>query len=123
MLAPCLRAGVALAVLPCQLGEQTPRSLTGSPSLLPAVSDLQEEGKNAINAPMSPALVDLHPEDTLLGTAGSPPPVVCRPLMCDGWVPAPVPGPGGAGRPALTASCLDMAPGAMWEVGSGHGVL
>uniref|UniRef100_A0A670XVP0 Parvin beta n=1 Tax=Pseudonaja textilis TaxID=8673 RepID=A0A670XVP0_PSETE len=30
------------------------------------VSDLQEEGKNAINAPMSPATTDLHPEDTLL---------------------------------------------------------
>ncbi|CAI5773919.1 beta-parvin isoform X2 [Lacerta agilis] len=30
------------------------------------VTDLQEEGKNAINAPMSPALPDLHPEDTLL---------------------------------------------------------
>uniref|UniRef100_A0A671EY02 Parvin beta n=1 Tax=Rhinolophus ferrumequinum TaxID=59479 RepID=A0A671EY02_RHIFE len=30
------------------------------------VSDLQEEGKNAINSPMSPALVNLHPEDTLL---------------------------------------------------------
>ncbi|KAL7982743.1 hypothetical protein Chor_010341, partial [Crotalus horridus] len=29
-------------------------------------SDLQEEGKNAINAPMSPATTDLHPEDTLL---------------------------------------------------------
>ncbi|XP_036905682.1 beta-parvin isoform X1 [Sturnira hondurensis] len=30
------------------------------------MSDLQEEGKNAINSPMSPAVVDLHPEDTLL---------------------------------------------------------
>ncbi|XP_036106795.1 beta-parvin isoform X2 [Molossus molossus] len=30
------------------------------------VSDLQEEGKKAINSPMSPALLDLHPEDTLL---------------------------------------------------------
>uniref|UniRef100_A0A8D0L818 Parvin beta n=1 Tax=Sphenodon punctatus TaxID=8508 RepID=A0A8D0L818_SPHPU len=30
------------------------------------VSDLQEEGKNAINAPMSPATIDIHPEDTLL---------------------------------------------------------
>lgn len=30
------------------------------------VSDLQEEGKNAINAPMSPSTVDIHPEDTLL---------------------------------------------------------
>uniref|UniRef100_A0A6I8T0Z8 Parvin beta n=1 Tax=Xenopus tropicalis TaxID=8364 RepID=A0A6I8T0Z8_XENTR len=30
------------------------------------VSDLQEEGKNAINAPMSPTPIDLHPEDTLL---------------------------------------------------------
>ncbi|XP_074182625.1 beta-parvin isoform X2 [Rhinolophus sinicus] len=30
------------------------------------VSDLQEEGKNAINSPMSPALMNLHPEDTLL---------------------------------------------------------
>ncbi|XP_012519686.1 PREDICTED: beta-parvin-like, partial [Propithecus coquereli] len=30
------------------------------------VSDLQEEGKNAINSPMSPALVDVRPEDTQL---------------------------------------------------------
>ncbi|XP_019399870.1 PREDICTED: beta-parvin isoform X2 [Crocodylus porosus] len=30
------------------------------------VSDLQEEGKNAINAPMSPSTIDIHPEDTLL---------------------------------------------------------
>ncbi|NXP62966.1 PARVB protein, partial [Chloropsis cyanopogon] len=30
------------------------------------VSDLQEEGKNAINAPMNPSTVDVHPEDTLL---------------------------------------------------------
>uniref|UniRef100_A0A8C5K8T5 Parvin, beta n=2 Tax=Jaculus jaculus TaxID=51337 RepID=A0A8C5K8T5_JACJA len=29
-------------------------------------SDLQEEGKSAINSPMSPALVDVHPEDTQL---------------------------------------------------------
>lgn len=34
------------------------------------VSDLQEEGKNAINSPLSPAAVDLHPEETLLGTVG-----------------------------------------------------
>ncbi|XP_064417671.1 beta-parvin isoform X1 [Latimeria chalumnae] len=30
------------------------------------VSDLQEEGKNAINAPMSPSPMDIHPEDTML---------------------------------------------------------
>uniref|UniRef100_A0A8C5J1G2 Parvin beta n=2 Tax=Passeriformes TaxID=9126 RepID=A0A8C5J1G2_JUNHY len=30
------------------------------------MSDLQEEGKNAINAPMNPSTVDIHPEDTLL---------------------------------------------------------
>ncbi|NXA06382.1 PARVB protein, partial [Sapayoa aenigma] len=30
------------------------------------VNDLQEEGKNAINAPMNPSTVDIHPEDTLL---------------------------------------------------------
>ncbi|CAJ1056252.1 beta-parvin isoform X1 [Xyrichtys novacula] len=30
------------------------------------VSDLQEEGKNAINAPMLPTAADIHPEDTLL---------------------------------------------------------
>nr|XP_033808467.1 beta-parvin isoform X2 [Geotrypetes seraphini] len=30
------------------------------------VSDLQEEGKNAINLPMSPKPIDIHPEDTLL---------------------------------------------------------
>lgn len=34
---------------------------------LSSVSDLQEEGKNAINAPMNPSAVDIHPEDTLLG--------------------------------------------------------
>jgi hypothetical protein len=34
----------------------------------PTVSDLQEEGKSAINSPMSPALVGVHPEDALLGT-------------------------------------------------------
>ncbi|KAM9229003.1 beta-parvin isoform 2-T2 [Dugong dugon] len=30
------------------------------------VSDLQEEGKNAINSSLSPASMDIHPEDTLL---------------------------------------------------------
>ncbi|EDL04456.1 parvin, beta, partial [Mus musculus] len=30
------------------------------------VTDLQEEGKSAINSPMAPALVDIHPEDTQL---------------------------------------------------------
>ncbi|XP_058597052.1 beta-parvin isoform X5 [Neofelis nebulosa] len=30
------------------------------------VSDLQEEGRHAIDSPMSPASVDVHPEDTLL---------------------------------------------------------
>ncbi|XP_065598484.1 beta-parvin isoform X3 [Cyrtonyx montezumae] len=30
------------------------------------MSDLQEEGKNAINSPMNPSAVDIHPEDTLL---------------------------------------------------------
>ncbi|KAM3673782.1 beta-parvin isoform 4-T4 [Ammospiza maritima maritima] len=30
------------------------------------MSDLQEEGKNAINAPMNPSTMDIHPEDTLL---------------------------------------------------------
>ncbi|XP_064417673.1 beta-parvin isoform X4 [Latimeria chalumnae] len=30
------------------------------------MSDLQEEGKNAINAPMSPSPMDIHPEDTML---------------------------------------------------------
>ncbi|XP_053440530.1 beta-parvin isoform X1 [Nycticebus coucang] len=30
------------------------------------MSDLQEEGKNAINSPMSPALVNTHPTDTQL---------------------------------------------------------
>lgn len=35
------------------------------------VSDLQEEGKNAINLPMCPAPVEVHPEDSLLGTAAS----------------------------------------------------
>uniref|UniRef100_A0A8C3BPY8 Parvin beta n=1 Tax=Cairina moschata TaxID=8855 RepID=A0A8C3BPY8_CAIMO len=30
------------------------------------VSDLQEEGKNAINAPLNPSTVDMHPEDTFL---------------------------------------------------------
>lgn len=31
------------------------------------VSDLHEEGKNAINAPLLPTGADVHPEDTLLG--------------------------------------------------------
>lgn len=31
------------------------------------VSDLHEEGKNAINSPMLPTGTDIHPEDTLLG--------------------------------------------------------
>uniref|UniRef100_A0A8C6SZ81 Parvin, beta n=1 Tax=Neogobius melanostomus TaxID=47308 RepID=A0A8C6SZ81_9GOBI len=31
------------------------------------VSDLHEEGKNAINAPMLPSGTEIHPEDTLLG--------------------------------------------------------
>lgn len=39
-------------------------------SFCSTVSDLQEEGKNAINSPLSPAAVDLHPEETLLGTVG-----------------------------------------------------
>ncbi|XP_049983772.1 beta-parvin [Alexandromys fortis] len=30
------------------------------------VTDLQEEGKSAINSPMAPALMDIHPEDTQL---------------------------------------------------------
>ncbi|XP_029809957.1 beta-parvin [Suricata suricatta] len=30
------------------------------------VTDLQEEGRHAINSPMSPASADVHPEDTLL---------------------------------------------------------
>lgn len=31
------------------------------------VSDLHEEGKNAINAPLLPTGAEIHPEDTLLG--------------------------------------------------------
>uniref|UniRef100_A0A3P9Q1P6 Parvin, beta n=1 Tax=Poecilia reticulata TaxID=8081 RepID=A0A3P9Q1P6_POERE len=31
------------------------------------VSDLHEEGKNAINAPLLPSATEIHPEDTLLG--------------------------------------------------------
>ncbi|XP_035744424.1 beta-parvin [Egretta garzetta] len=39
----------------------------GSPAIAAfRMSDLQEEGKNAINAPMNPSTVDIHPEDTLL---------------------------------------------------------
>ena len=41
--------------------------LTGS-LFTSTVTDLQEEGKSAINSPMAPALVDIHPEDTQLGT-------------------------------------------------------
>ena len=41
------------------------------------MSDLQEEGRHAIDSPMSPASVDVHPEDTVLGKAGpAGPPVV-----------------------------------------------
>lgn len=32
------------------------------------VSELQEEGMNAINLPLSPTPYELHPEDTMLGT-------------------------------------------------------
>ncbi|RXM35399.1 Beta-parvin [Acipenser ruthenus] len=32
------------------------------------VSDLHEEGKNAINSPLQPSSIDIHPEDTMLGT-------------------------------------------------------
>lgn len=42
------------------------------------VSDLQEEGKNAINAPMNPSTVDIHPEDTLLGKVFVAMEVVCE---------------------------------------------
>lgn len=37
------------------------------------VSDLQEEGKHAINAPLLPASTDLLPEDMLLGNILLPP--------------------------------------------------
>ncbi|MGH0173898.1 UNVERIFIED_CONTAM: hypothetical protein FKN15_001454 [Acipenser sinensis] len=30
------------------------------------VSDLHEEGKNAINSPLQPSSIDIHPEDTML---------------------------------------------------------
>uniref|UniRef100_A0A2K5MM19 Parvin beta n=1 Tax=Cercocebus atys TaxID=9531 RepID=A0A2K5MM19_CERAT len=43
-----------------------PRSPSPPLRLRHVVSDLQEEGKNAINSPMSPALADVHPEDTQL---------------------------------------------------------
>lgn len=33
------------------------------------VSELQEEGMNAINLPLSPTPYELHPEDTMLGTS------------------------------------------------------
>lgn len=36
--------------------------------LLLAVSELQEEGMNAINLPLSPIPFELDPEDTMLGT-------------------------------------------------------
>lgn len=48
-------------------------------SLCPTVTDLQEEGKSAINSPMAPALVDIHPEDTQLGTMATWPPSVSIP--------------------------------------------
>ncbi|XP_015449052.1 beta-parvin isoform X1 [Pteropus alecto] len=43
-----------------------PAAWSWTPASRPRVSDLQEEGKNAINSPLSPASVDLHPEETLL---------------------------------------------------------
>lgn len=43
--------------------------MTGS--LFSTVTDLQEEGKSAINSPMAPASVDIHPEDTQLGTVAT----------------------------------------------------
>lgn len=38
-----------------------------SDCLLLAVSELQEEGMNAINLPLSPIPFELDPEDTMLG--------------------------------------------------------
>uniref|UniRef100_A0A5G2QZ66 Parvin beta n=1 Tax=Sus scrofa TaxID=9823 RepID=A0A5G2QZ66_PIG len=43
-----------------------PASHASSSLTLFTMSDLQEEGKNAIHAPMSPASVEIHPEDTQL---------------------------------------------------------
>ncbi|XP_054048366.1 beta-parvin isoform X2 [Rissa tridactyla] len=52
----------------CQLEKTVPFSyFLCSPAITAfRMSDLQEEGKNAINAPMNPSAVDIHPEDTLL---------------------------------------------------------
>uniref|UniRef100_A0A8C7BY25 Parvin beta n=1 Tax=Neovison vison TaxID=452646 RepID=A0A8C7BY25_NEOVI len=47
-------------------GPATPLTLTGPCFPFSTVSNLQEEGRHAINAPMSPASADVHPEDTLL---------------------------------------------------------
>lgn len=39
--------------------------------VLLTVSELQEEGMNAINLPLSPIPFELDPEDTMLGTWAS----------------------------------------------------
>uniref|UniRef100_A0A8C8XVB0 Parvin beta n=3 Tax=Panthera TaxID=9688 RepID=A0A8C8XVB0_PANLE len=51
----------------CPLASRSPAFLTPlQPHPRLAMSDLQEEGRHAIDSPMSPASVDVHPEDTLL---------------------------------------------------------
>nr|KAF6453393.1 parvin beta [Molossus molossus] len=62
---------VCVSVSPCPRRARVPQPHLSAPqrlrcSTLSTMSDLQEEGKKAINSPMSPALLDLHPEDTLL---------------------------------------------------------
>lgn len=89
------------------------------------MTDLQEEGKNAINSPMSPSLADLHPEDTLLGTVGlptpccaltPPPPAECRPsptACARSW---------GGGTPGACGLLFRHRTGRLWEAGSEHEV-
>lgn len=45
---------------------------------LPTVSELQEEGMNAINLPLSPTQYELDPEDTMLGKCSA---VQCSPYL------------------------------------------
>ncbi|KAJ1062091.1 hypothetical protein K5549_008433 [Capra hircus] len=59
--------GKVLICLPGTIGRTVIRGVPGAAScVLLTVSDLQEEGKNAINLPMCPAPVEVHPEDSLL---------------------------------------------------------
>nr|XP_060515443.1 beta-parvin [Panthera onca] len=106
----------------CPLASRSPAFLTPlQPHPRLAMSDLQEEGRHAIDSPMSPASVDVHPEDTLLGKAGpaSPlsghlrplfPPYLCPP-SCRGPASDPL-----VSTTTLLTTALNGFPAAVLEV-------